>query len=114
MKLHRRNDLTARNVLTNVQRIAKASHSDRELCLEVYANGREQGFALSDWCEPNARKVAWSEFRRSDQIVVYYGPRVDFEHNTNIPSDAVYENAKFFACGEYNKAAKFIVKYLEG
>lgn len=113
MKISRRNDLTARMVLTNVNRHAKASRSDAELSLEVYANCREQGFALSNWLEPNARMVAFSEFRRSDEIVVYYGRRVDFDRNTNIPNDEVYEKAKFFACGEYNKAAKFIVKYLE-
>lgn len=110
MKVYTRNDLPARKVLAEVKRWAALSKDDAIVETEVYANCREQGFALAS-CD--ARKVAFSEFRRSDQIVVYFGERKDFAYNTNIPSEEVYENAKFFKYNDFEKAAKFIVKYLE-
>ena len=110
MKVYSRNDLTARKVLAEVKRWAASSKDDALVECEAYVNCREQGFALSS-CD--ARKVAFSEFRRSDDIVVYFGARSDFAFNTNIPSDEVYESAKFFRFDKIEQAAKFIVKYLE-
>lgn len=110
MKIYTRNDGAARKVLAVVKALAKQSKDDSIVECEVYSNCREQGFALAT-CE--ARKVAFSEFRRSDEIVVYFGARSDFAFNTNIPSDEVYEKAKFFRFNEGMKAAKFIIKYLE-
>ena len=110
MKIYSRNDLVARKVLAEVKRWAALSNDDAVVESEAYVNCREQGFALAS-CD--ARKVAFSEFRRSDDIVVYFGARSDFDFNTNIPSEKAYESAKFFKPGQYEKAAKFIVKYLE-
>jgi hypothetical protein len=110
MKIYSRNDLTARKVLAAVSRLARKSKDDSIVETSAYVNCREQGFSLSS-CD--ARQVAFSEFRRSDDIVVYFGTRKDFDFNTNIPSEAVYESAKFFEPGQYEKAAKFIVKFLE-
>ena len=111
MKIYPRNDATARKVLAEVKRWAALSTDDSYVETEAYVNCREQGFALAS-CDD--RKVAFSEFRRSDDIVVYFGTRKDFDYKTNIPSDEVYESAKFFRYNQIEKAAKFIVKYLEG
>jgi hypothetical protein len=111
MKFYTRNDTAARKVLAEVKRWAKLSRDDSVIAIESYVNCREQGFALAS-CDD--RKVAFSEFRRSDDIVVYFGKRADFAFNTNIPSDEVYESAKFFRFDKIEQAAKFIVKYLEG
>ena len=111
MKLYSRNDTAARKVLAEVRRWAKLSKDDSIIGIEVYANCREQGFALAS-CDD--LKVAFSEYRNTDNIVVYFGKRKDFAYNTNIPSDEVYENAKFFGYDKFEAAAKFIVKYLEG
>lgn len=110
MKLYTRNDTAARKVLTFVRKLAKRSKDDSYVEIQVYANCREQGFALAS-CD--ARMVAFSENRNSDDIVVYAGSRKHFAFNTNIPSDEVWENRKFFRYNEHEKAAKFIVKYLE-
>jgi hypothetical protein len=110
MKIFSRNDSTARKVLAEVKRWAALSKDDSIMCLEAYVNCREQGFALAS-CDD--RKVAFSEFRRSDDIVVYFGKRGDFDFNTNIPNEEVYEKAKFFRFDKVEQAAKFIVKYLE-
>jgi hypothetical protein len=111
MKIFSRNDDAARKVLAEVKRLAKQSKDDSIICVESYVNCREQGFALAS-CD--SRKVAFSEFRRSDDIVVYFGSREDFAFNTNIPNEEVYESAKFFRFDKAAQAAKFIVKYLEG
>jgi hypothetical protein len=111
MKIYSRNDATARKVLAEVKRWAKFSQDDSVIAIESYANCREQGYALAS-CDD--LKVVFSEFRRSDDIVVYFGARKDFAFNTNIPSEEVYESAKFFRPFEVEQAAKFIVKYLEG
>jgi hypothetical protein len=111
MKFYSRNDATARKVLAEVKRWAKLSKEDCYIIVESYVNCREQGFALAS-CDD--LMVSFSEFRRSDDIVVYFGARKDFDRNTNIPNEEVYESAKFFRPFEVEKAAKFIVKYLEG
>ncbi len=111
MKFYTRNDTAARKVLAEVKRWAKLSQDDSVIAIESYVNCREQGYALAS-CDD--RKVAFSEFRRSDDIVVYFGKRKDFAFNTNIPTDEVYESAKFFRFDQIEKAAKIIVKYLEG
>ncbi len=110
MKLYSRNDAAARKVLAIVKRLAKNSKDDSYVAVESYVNCREQGFALAS--HDNA-KVAFSEFRRSDDIVVYFGKRSDFAFNTNIPSEEVYESAKFFRFDQHEKAARFVLKYLE-
>lgn len=110
MKIYNRNDSAARKVLAIVKRLAKNSKDDSCVMVETYTNCREQGFALSSH---DMAKVAFSEFRRSDDIVVYTGAREDFERNTNIPSEEVYESAHFFRYNEHEKAARFIVKFLE-
>ena len=110
MKIYSRNDAAARKVLAEVKRWAKLSRDDSIVEVQTYANCREQGFALAS-CDD--RKVAFSEFRRSDDIVVYFGKRDDFAFNTNIPSEEVYGSAKFFRFDKIEQAARFIIKYLE-
>jgi hypothetical protein len=110
MKIYNRNDAAARKVLAIVKRLAKNSKDDSYVAVESYVNCREQGFALSSH---DHAKVAFSEFRRSDDIVVYFGTRSEFAVNTNIPSEEVYESARFFRYNQHEAAAKFIVKYLE-
>jgi hypothetical protein len=110
VKIINRNDAAARKVLAIVKRLAKNSKDDSYILVEDYVNCREQGFALASH---DHAKVAFSEFRRSDDIVVYFGTRNDFERNTNIPSEKSYESARFFRYNQHEAAAKFIVKYLE-
>jgi hypothetical protein len=110
MKIINRNDLLARRVLAEVKRLAKKSKDDCYVLVETYSNCREQGFALAS-CD--AFKVAFAENRNSDDLVLYRGSRLDFENNSNIPSDEAYESRLYFSPNNVKKAAKFIVKYLE-
>lgn len=112
MKLLNINNLTARRVLAAVRvELKKLPPQKYEDYLQVqsYANCREQGFCLH---LDTDHTVAFAEWRRSDEIVVYFGGRKDFDMNTNIPSEEAFENARFFNPHEYEKAAKFIMKYL--
>jgi hypothetical protein len=113
MKLYPRNDLAARRVLTEIRKLTKKKSGlgETSVLIEMYVNCREQGFALAS-CD--ARKVAFAEYRNSDDIIVYFGKRKDFEFNTNIASDRVYEKATFYRRGAAGtrEAAKDIVKYL--
>lgn len=110
MKILSRNDGAARKVLAHVKRIAAKSKDDCYICVESYSNCREQGFALAS-CDD--RKVAFSENRNSDNIVVYFGNRMSFEYNSNIPNEEVWESRRYFTPHGYEQAAKAIVKYLE-
>jgi len=104
------NNLAARKVLAAVKSLLRSEKNDDTYAMiESYVNCREQGFAL---CSQDDKKVAFSEFRRSDEIVVYFGKRTDFAFNTNIPSDEVYEKANFYTPLQIKSAAKFIAEYL--
>ena len=113
MRLYNRNDLAARKILEAVKRlIKKTKHGIGEDCafIEVYENGREHGFAI-DLCDDV--KVAFSEHRSSDDVVVYVGARRDFERNTNIPSEKVFEDRKHFSYNELDKAARYIFNLIK-
>jgi len=91
----------AKAVLDAIGKISGAS-------LESYKNGRENGFALSK----GGNKVAFSENRNSDDIVVYTGTTTDFEMGGNIPSEESYRNKKYFGPDDAKKAAQFIKHFL--
>lgn len=103
----------AEKVLAEVKREFRlVKQENTEALLGLYSNGREKGFHISNYF--NKRAISFSEFRRSDNIVVYFGTLSQFERNTHIPDDGVYCDAKFFECGDYKGAAKFIKEYLVG
>ena len=111
MRLCNINNTTARKVLAEVRKFLRSpKDDDTYVMVEVYANCREQGFALSS-C--GARKVAFAQYRRSDDIVVYFGKQEDFAFNTNIPTSEVYEEAQFYSPRQIKAAARAIVRYLK-
>ena len=68
------------------------------LMVEPYVNGREQGFSISITTD---KKVAFSECRNSDSIVVYFGKFVNFSMQGNTPDEKTYQNRKSFNHNEY-------------
>jgi hypothetical protein len=78
--------------------------------LDVYSNGREQGYAVTngEW----TRRAAFSENRTSDDIVVYLGTVNDFEYNTNIPSEEIWLGARYFKPDDIVGAAQEVVDWL--
>lgn len=78
-----------------------------------YSNGRENGFCLKLFEGSKFLVIAFSEYRKSDDIVVYIGDSFsDFEMQGNIPSESVYENKKMF--GDEERAVEYIVSLIKG
>lgn len=94
-------------VLANIELIID---EDANYYLEPYQNGREHGWTIAK----KTLKVAFAEYRSSDQIVLYIGERTDFNMSGNVPSDKVYENKVFLPYDDTMKAAQRIIAYLEG
>lgn len=97
----------ANKVLNAISRLSKG----HKFILETYSNGREQGYALLI-DKTYSKKVAFSESRGSDHIVVFFGNSDDFDFIGNVPSYNVYKTAKFFSPYETEKAANFIIEQL--
>jgi hypothetical protein len=79
-----------------------------EMTIGSYQNGREQGHSLSVVNYNDGVHMLWaafSEARRSDEIVVYFG---DMDPLKSI-TDEMYENAYFFEAEEHKQAAEFIM-----
>lgn len=98
----------ARRVVDEVNRLTPKD----DLYLEAYANGREQGYSIMNFRGKEYRRVAFSEFRRSDDLVVYFGKHTEFSMQGNVPSDKVYTDARFFDSNKIGEAAQAIVAYL--
>jgi len=107
------NNTKAKKVLAEIRKVAKRSKNDEDLDLRVYVNCREQGFSLQKSFDGlKGKKVAFSENRNSDDIVVYTGDKGEFEFNTNVPNERAWQDRNLFKYNDYLGAAKFIVKYL--
>lgn len=76
---------------------------DASLLIESYQNGREQGIQVWDMNKSVSYSIAM--FRRSDDIVVYFGT-----YMMQSLSDDAYENARFFTNAK--DAATFIVEHV--
>jgi len=83
-----------------------------KLNIESYVNGREHGFCITNW--DNKNRVAFSENRNSDDIVVYFGEYGNFCMQGNVPEDETYRNKRLFPFLAIEKAAEFIKDHLEG
>ena len=112
------NFVVAKKVLAQVNK--KISKDVAKDCsIEVYANGEEQGYCIfSTHIRKNTKeiysplRVSFSEYRNSDDIVIYAGNSYDFKPSGNIPNENVYRQGKFFRYGDNENAAQFIVNFL--
>jgi len=83
----------------------------KKFTLQKYLNGREDGYSL----HTNDRKVCWSEFRNTDQTVVYYGSINEFTNGpgwVNLPNEEVYQKKIFFDYRIVNEVVDFINQFL--
>jgi hypothetical protein len=78
-----------------------SSRRTADVCIETYQNGREQGLCV--WNLDLNKSAYISEYRNSDEIVVYIGSRICMQGL----SDAHYKNARFF------RSVDEAVKYIE-
>jgi len=88
----------------------------RNCILESWSNGREQGLCIQN---ANGHPESWqkiliAEQRNSDDILVVFGPCIDFDITTNHPSDEVWKGRMNFRYDEFDKAAQFITDKIKG
>jgi len=114
-----KNLVVAKNVLILVNKYM-SKELQKDCTVEAYSNGREQGYSIICWSSENVVKmlrVCFSEYRNSDDIVVYCGKHSDFSMAGNVPNDEVYANKKFFKISKLDKvkqahdAAMFIISF---
>jgi hypothetical protein len=90
--------------------------SDKEfknLVVEPYLNGRECGFSVYFALRSVDVKLIFSEYRRSDNIVVYKGKVYDFGTSNSL-TEETYKNSLTFESYGYYDAAMYIVNQLRG
>jgi hypothetical protein len=92
--------------------ILTVEENNRDLVVESYQNGREQGYCVYDEETPigvNTYRYAYfAQARTSDQIVVYVSSNGCLQ---SIDDDA-YKTAKYFMPHEYVDAARYILDML--
>lgn len=91
-------------------------NEEKNFHLDPYCNGRERGWCITVFknkAKNKIKQVVFSEFRNTDEIVVYCGKVGDFTMAGNVPSDKVYDNKTFFNYKDVLGAVLFIQKYLE-
>lgn len=119
--------VVARNVVKALEKILPKEIA-KDCRITSWSNGREQGLCITYWFSPiainhskkvvfvdnHSKKVVFARCRISDSILVVYGTTSDFDHQTNQPSEEVYQkNRIYFNCGDYIGAAKFIKSILK-
>lgn len=87
-----------------------ALSSKDNLEVETYSNGREQGFAITNFS--NTRKVCFSECKNSDNIILYKGTYLDFSMTGNVPSEETYKAGMSFRYDQITETAIAAVEYL--
>jgi len=106
MSIFRTTEL-ADSILAEIEKIVVENEDEKDYYLEPYQNGREHGYAL----RADRKKVAFAEYRNTDNLVLYLGCIMDFEPNGNIPSEKVYAKKEFFAPTNLSGAAKRMLEY---
>ena len=99
-------------VLAIIKNYEDNNDDDTDLLLHEYDNGREHGYVLElqrfeslSWLDTDKRMwVAFSEYRRSDDIVVYHDKGTFDGHLT----DFSYDAKTFFKYNEIFDAANYI------
>jgi hypothetical protein len=90
--------------------------------IEAYSNGREQGLHIKFYGGvATTVSFSFSEYRNSDDIVVYTGEQTSvmrFAMQGNVPNEEIYKNKMFFntkgnKSGE-EQAGEYIVKTVMG
>jgi len=96
-------------------RKAMPKEISKDVTVDCWSNGREQGFHLSRYShspEPNLELV-FAQQRNSDMVLVVVGKSLDFDITTNQPSDEIWETGRK-EYGHDEDAVFHIIKHLVG
>lgn len=80
--------------------------------IECCSNCREQMLVLKNYITENMIEVG--ENRNSDDIVIYYGRTDDFDFQTHLAKDHVWQRAKYLRYDKLQEAADWIQNFLSG
>lgn len=76
---------------------------------DTYENGRENGYTVTD----GVKRVCFSEYRNTDQTVLYLGLCDDFTGSGYVPCEKVYKNKVFFDYGTVDKVVEAVVSFFK-
>jgi hypothetical protein len=78
-----------------------------------YSDCREQGIIIANLYSQGNRVCSFSENKNSDDIVVQFGGRDDFDDYGVFKDSKMYDsNRKYFRCGEFEEAGEFITAWI--
>lgn len=103
-----KDNLLVMNAIKNLVFFHSNTKLEEPLIVETYCNKKEQGYCL----QVQEKKVAFSFFRNTMDLVVYKGNFTEFDDLGNCPSDTLFSLCKLFNCNEINQIVKYIVEYL--
>ena len=98
--------LVADNILSTIKTLWPETYI-LTVYIECYQNGREQGYSLIYYTDTSMQSISFSEYRSSEEIVVYHGL-----HSMRGLSDNAYRNRKFFGFGHTKEAAEYILSLM--
>ena len=78
---------------------------------ECFDNCREQGFVIIVWNNHEPLRIAFSENRNTDDIVIY-----NYKKNcgvSNLPDEKGWKNKKYFPYGKYTDATEYIFELIK-
>ncbi len=82
----------------------------RGVTIEAWANCREQGYCLKVWpvgmVVDRAIGICFAQERSGDRLTVITGPILEFNNQTNQPSEKLWENRRGFS--DNGEAARYI------
>ena len=80
-----------------------------DLCVQTYDNGREHGYKVHNF----KLAIVFSEYRNTDQIVLYTGRYKEIRESSGI-SSRMYETKEFFKPSDYNGVVSAGLSFLFG
>jgi hypothetical protein len=107
MKLLKTFDRSVADKVLDTLEIKLASKRGADLHVWLYENGREHGYAV----ENGEKVVVFSEYRNSDQIVLYTGKAIVWSLSQSI-NDEMYNRKTFYNPDDIAGVVMDIVKFL--
>ncbi|MEK6832630.1 MAG: hypothetical protein AABY32_01170 [Nanoarchaeota archaeon] len=103
MKIYNKREM-ADVVLSSLISIVKKYRNKNHIEIGSYQNGREQGHSIILWNQDNfnSKWIAFSEYRNSDELVVYESRHDPMQGLT----DSAWENKKFYNFDKKGKGYK--------
>jgi len=101
----------AQKFLNLLKKELKKIKSQESVTLEMYSNGREQGYHLRWWNLGLYWGCSFSENRNSDALVVYLGGGA-FAMQGNVPDAASYREKKCYEIKHLHLAARDVCQSL--